>query len=295
MLAFGCAITRPEVYARCAQPGIARVREPDSAVLELQSGGTLFAAYNALLEQARGLEDLEALVLLHQDTEIVSEDFCEQVRATLADPDVGLAGCAGAVGVSSIAWWEASETLASFKQLFEEHGGGEVEAFSWTWEKAPPYARLGDVETLDGFLLILSPWAVRELSFDESLGQIHGYDLDFCLQVREAGKRVVTTDVRAIHHHALEPFSDTEQWKAAHVAVAEKWENRSPGLYQPPGSWRERALRAEAVAAGARMYQLAEQLDRQARLRELDRAISETTGSISWKLTAPLRLRRRRA
>jgi GT2 family glycosyltransferase len=269
--------------------------EPDSQVLEHRSGGTLFAAYNALLERARALEDLEALVLLHQDTEIVSEDFNAKVRAALADSEVGVAGCAGAVGVSSIAWWEASATLANFKQTFEENGGGEVLAFSWTWEDAPPYARLGEVETLDGFLLVLSPWAVRELSFDESLGQIHGYDLDFCLQVRAAGRRVVTVDVRAIHHHALEPFSDPEEWKAAHVAVAEKWAGRSPGLYQPPASWRERALRAEAQAAAARLVEHAEGLDKQARLRELERAITETTGSVSWKLAAPLRAARGRS
>src|SRR4051794_19594577 len=106
MLAFGCAITRRDIYARCAQRGIERVREPDSVVLELPSASTLFSAYNALLDQAAALEGLEALVLVHQDAEIVSEDFCAQARRALADPQVGVAGCAGAIGVHSIAWWE---------------------------------------------------------------------------------------------------------------------------------------------------------------------------------------------
>ena len=78
-------------------------------------------------------------------------------------------------------------TLASFVNRYEEHGGGDLPAFSWAWDEAPPYAHIGEVETLDGFLLVLSPWAVRTLRFDESLGEFHGYDLDFCLQVREAG------------------------------------------------------------------------------------------------------------
>ena len=32
---------------------------------------------------------------------------------------------------------------------------------------------------------------MRNVRFDESLGALHGYDFDFCLQVREAGRKVV--------------------------------------------------------------------------------------------------------
>jgi hypothetical protein len=287
MIAFGSAITKPEVFERCARRGIARVAEPDSVVVDLPSVGSIFASYNAVLERAGELEDLEALVLLHQDAEIVSEDFCAVVRETLADPDVGVAGCAGAIGVRSIAWWEGSVTLASFLHRYEDHGGGEIPAASWTWGDAPPYVRIGEVETLDGFLMVLSPWAVRTVRFDESLGMLHGYDLDFCLQVRAAGRKVVTADFRAIHHHALEPFSDAEEWIAAHMAIAEKWEGR--GLEPHPGDWRERALRAEAEAQAARAADFAFAREAQARIAQLEHALTETTTSLSWKLTAPLR------
>src|SRR4029077_3758738 len=118
--------------------------------------------------------------------------------------------------------WGGSADCASSLRRYEEHGGGEWPAFSWAWTDAPPYARTGEVDTLDGFLLALSPWAVRELRFDESLGQLHGYDFDLCLQARAAGRKVVTADFRAIHHHALEPFSDAEDWIAAHMGVAAK-------------------------------------------------------------------------
>ena len=118
---------------------------------------------------------------------------------------------------------------------------------------APPYARLGEVDTLDGFLIVLSPWAVENLRFDEDLGQFHGYDFDFCLQVRAAGRKAVTADFRAIHHHALEPFDDPEPWIAAHVRLAEKWEDRIPGVGTGPGTWEERALRAEAERDVARV------------------------------------------
>ena len=38
-------------------------------------------------------------------------------------------------------------------------------------------------------MIVLSPWAVRNLSFDERVAGRHGYDVDICLQARAAGKR----------------------------------------------------------------------------------------------------------
>src|SRR5687768_13667133 len=108
MIAFGSAITKPEVYRLCAEPGVRRAAEADSELDALPATGTVFSSYNALLDRAAGREDLEALVLVHQDAEIVDADFCAKARAALADPAVGIAGCVGAVGVRSIAWWDGS-------------------------------------------------------------------------------------------------------------------------------------------------------------------------------------------
>jgi hypothetical protein len=130
---------------------------------------------------------------------------------------------------------------------------------------------------------------VRNLRFDESLGRLHGYDVDFCLQARAAGRKVVTADFRAIHNHSLEPFSDPEEWMAAHERVAEKWDGRIAGFGTAPGSWKERALRAEAERDAARVIGYSNALDSEAQVRELERALAETTGSISWRVTAPLR------
>jgi Glycosyltransferase like family len=289
MIAFGTAITKPEVFRRCAEPGIRRAAEPDSEVLALPATGSIFHSYNALLDRAAMHADLEALVLVHQDAEIVDADLCDKARDALADPAVAAVGCVGAIGVRSIAWWEASVTLASFINRYEEHGGGDLHSFSWAWDDAPPYAHTGEVETLDGFLLVLSPWAVRSIRFDETLGEFHGYDLDFCLQVREAGRKVVTADFRAIHHRPLEMIPDPERWIAAHVAVAEKWDGRMPGIGTAPGSWRERALRAEAERDVARAIAYTAMREQQARTREAERALAETRESLSWRITAPFR------
>jgi len=289
MIAFGTSITKPEVFRRSAEPGIRRAAEPGSQVLAGPATGSIFHSYNAILDRAAQLEDLEALVLVHQDTELVDADLCAKVRDALADPLVGIVGCVGAIGVRSIAWWEASVTLASFINRYEEHGGGDLHSFSWAWDDAPPYAHTGEVETLDGFLLVLSPWAVREIRFDEGLGDFHGYDLDFCLQVREAGRKVVTADLRAIHHRPLQMGPDPERWVTAHVAVAEKWDGRMPGIGTGPGSWRERALRAEAERDLALAIVHWKALEETARTAAARHAIAETRGSLSWRLTAPLR------
>ena len=293
MIAFGCPITVPEIHERFAKPGIDAVAEPRAPVFAYRATSSIFRSYNLILDQASEVEDLEALVLVHQDTELVDPAFCDTVRRTFADPDVAVAGCIGAVGVRSIAWWEGSVTWASFIHRYHELGGGDLPGFAWTAEDRPPFARTGEVDVVDGFLLVLSPWAVRTLRFDESLGELHGYDVDFCLQARAAGRKVVTADFRAIHHHSLELVSDPPGWVEAHIAVAEKWDGKIPGATVLDQDWRAIARRATAEAEAARAAAVSKQLQYEAREREFQRAFDETQHSISWRITLPLRLANR--
>src|SRR5205823_3902500 len=140
--------------------------------------GSIFRNYNLLIDQVIDRDDLEALVLVHQDSEIIDANFCERLREPLRDPDVAIVGCAGARGVRSIAWWEGSVQWASFEHRFAELGGGRIPGPTWHRDDLPVYGRLGEVETIDGFVICMSPWAVRNLRFDEGLGQFHGYDFD---------------------------------------------------------------------------------------------------------------------
>lgn len=288
MIAFGCSITKPEIYRSCAQPGLELAAEPDSEIVAVPAVGSIFASYNALLDRFADHQSLEALVLVHQDAEIVDREFSRTIRQAFSDPSVGLVGCVGAVGVRSIAWWEASVTCASFVNRYQEHGGGDLESFSWNWDEAPAYARTGEVETLDGFVLALSPWVVANIRFDESIGRFHGYDLDFCLQVRQAGRRVMTTGFRAIHHRPLEMVPDPEEWIDAHVKVAEKWDGQM-GIGAGLGTWKERARRAEAEADAALLLAHQNALELSARAHELERELTVTTDSVSWRVTRPLR------
>jgi hypothetical protein len=297
MIAFGSAITAPEAYERWAQPGIEAAAEPGARVFALRATTSIFRSYNMILDQAAACADLEALVLVHQDTEIVDRDLCAKVRRTLADPDVGVAGCIGATGVRSIAWWEGSVSWASFIHRYGELGGGDLPGFAWPTGDPPPFARTGEVDVVDGFLLVLSPWVVRNVRFDESLGSLHGYDVDFCLQVRSAGRKVVTADLRAIHNHSLELVGDPQGWVEAHMLVAEKWDGRLPHGDHAGADWKQRARRAEAEAEVARAAAVSKQLQYDARERQHVRAVDEMRESVGGRMTEPLRrvnqLRRR--
>lgn len=284
MIVFGVSITDPEMYDRAAGPGIERARESDSVVLPISAAGSIYRSYNLLLEKAAAMDGVEALVLVHQDAEIDDPEFCAKLRAAMADPDVGVVGCVGAMDVRSIAWWDGSVTWACLTHRYSEFGGGDVVSFSWKGQPRPAYATTGEVDTVDGFMMALSPWVVQNLRFDESLGQLHGYDFDFCLQVREAGKKVVTAELFMIHHHSLDLVSNPETWVEAHMRIAEKWEERMPkvGDEGRGPDWKQRARRAEAEAAAARAIMYAEQL----KFGALERQVYN---SISWRLTQPLR------
>ena len=295
MIAFGCSITSPDVYRDACEKGFALASEPDSTVLANAAAGSLMRSYNLIMNKVAEMDDVEALVLCHQDAELTSPDFCSIIRETLKDPEVGVIGCVGALDVRNIAWWEGSVTWGSFTHRYKEYGGGQIDAFTFTEDNHPGYARTGEVDTLDGFILVMSPWAIQNMRFDESLGQLHGYDYDFCLQVREAGRKVVTADFKAVHHHSLDLVTDEFVWIEAHKRVAEKWLGRMPGVGLPnwgaaDDDWKGRALQAEAEAGAERLTRVSIQMKAEAQARRHKQEMEEMTHSTSWRYTRPLRV-----
>ncbi len=186
MIAYAACIGDAEKYERICLPGLGRVAGPDDLLIEAEDPASIFAAYNEVLDAVRDRDDLEFLVLLHEDTEIVDTDFPALVRAALADDDVAVVGAIGARAIPGLAWWEGE----CFGRVVEsrgliDHGGGTH-----------------DVDTVDGLLMALSPWAVRNLRFDEEgFAGFDAYDADLCAQARAAGRRVVVTDLPVVHRH----------------------------------------------------------------------------------------------
>ena len=294
MIAFASAITEEETYRAYAARGFELAAEDDTEIIARLAVGSIFRSSNMLLDWAKEHHDLEALVILHQDAEIVDDDFCAKVREALADPDVALVGCAGAIGVRSIAWWEGAVTWASFTHRFNDFGGGEIPGLSWAPGAVPEYAETGQVDTIDGFVMAFSPWAIDNLRFDESIGGVlHGYDFDICMQANAAGKKVVTAPMRVIHHHSLNLLSEAEGWIAAHMKLTEKWQDRLPVISD---DWRVRARRAEAELSATRLTAGAGRIMWELRLAQLEERIEELEErnleietSTSWRITYPLR------
>jgi len=289
MIAFGCSILSPETYARFAERGIQLAAEPDSEVFARAAAGSVARTYNLILDEAGAHDDLEALVLVHQDAEIVDSDFCTKLRDVLADDDVAVTGCVGALGATSIAWWEASATWDAFVRCYPEFGDGEPPVLSWNGRELPPTAPLGEVDTLDGFVLALSPWAVRGLRFDESLDSLYGYDFDLCMQARGAGRKVVAAELGVTHHHELILVTKPEEWMEAHMRVGQKWDGHMPAGRESEPDWKLRARTAEAEAGVAKLAGASKLLQAYARAGEDERDMQAVTSTASWRLTEPLR------
>jgi len=79
MIAFAACVGTPAKLAACAAPGLARAMEADSVFAELTSSRSIHEAYNEALAHFSAADGLEALVLLHEDTELLDGDFCARV------------------------------------------------------------------------------------------------------------------------------------------------------------------------------------------------------------------------
>ncbi|MCC6831580.1 MAG: methyltransferase domain-containing protein [Thermoleophilia bacterium] len=247
MLAFGVCIGSQERFDRVCRAGLTAVAEPDSPIITTTHETSIFAAYNEILDAAATIEGLEALVLLHDDVEITDPAFPAKVRAALAaQPDVGVVGVIGASGVTNLRWWDAPHR---FGRVAETRG--EI-----AFRPAP-----ATVDSVDGLCMILAPEVVREIRFDtETYTGFHGYDIDYCFEVRRSGRRVVVADI-AVSHHAVGGYKDEAAFDRAEARWTAKW---TPALVTaevataeaaatataPPPAPTPAPSRDEAVAAG---------------------------------------------
>ena len=272
------------MYERCARPGIERAAESDSQILAHAAAGSVARSYNLLLDTASQFDELEAVVLLHEDAEILQDDFCTRLRELLTDPSVMVVGSVGASGVHDMAWWDGELRCNSAPYRYPGPADGGELLFAGKPGSVPHLQ--GEVDSVYGVLLALSPWAARNLRFDESIGMLHGYDYDLCRQARGHGGKVVAADLRVAHHHPLDLVKDIEIWVGAHMRAAELWDESGELSDQ---RWRARARRAEASAAAARLLAASKLLHADATNRQHELELQSVRGSVSWRLTEPLR------
>jgi hypothetical protein len=214
VIAFGCATTDEQEFRAHAAPSIERVSETGSLLMRRHGYTSIHEPYNEMLAEAAEDDDLEAVVLLHQDVSIDDEHFLPKVRGMLAaSSETAVLGVAGSRAPRGLAWWEG-----------ECHGRFESPALTPTGSRTTYSRGVHEVDSVDGMLLVLSSWAARELRFDGDLsGPLDGYDMDICLQARARGRRVVTGEFDVSHYTTYDRFFDRRRWVRASVALQRKW------------------------------------------------------------------------
>ncbi|MCW3013519.1 MAG: strF [Solirubrobacterales bacterium] len=210
---FASCVGTPETYRACALPGLRTVAEPDSLIIEATADrGSIFTAYDEILAAVAAIDDVEALVLLHEDVELLDPRFCATVRARLADERVAVIGAIGATGVTSLAWWEGQ-------------GAGHVVESRGTIDFGRHPC---PVDTVDGLLMVLSPWAIATLRYgDGHPAGFHGYDAELCFAARAAGREVWVQPL-ALIHHTKGGYGDAEAYRRADAAFRARWITAAP-------------------------------------------------------------------
>lgn len=216
MIAFGTAVTDRHTYEAVALPGIRRAGESDTAILARFDEDSIQAPYNSMLAEAREIDGLEAIVLVHQDLELLDDTLAPRLREAFAsDPRVGVVGSYGCRGLPLRAWRDPERLFGtattSFVDIRYSTGAHEV-------------------DTVDGSLLAIAPWVARTIRFDEGLARdFHGYDIDFCQRVRAAGGLVVCVDV-PYRHRMARLWADEQALRRALATIAHRWD---PALRPP--------------------------------------------------------------
>lgn len=209
MIYFGTCAGHPDKLVSVCRPGLTRSMQEGYVHLTPASNGVeIFSVYSQIMREAVAA-DAECLVLMHDDLEFQDPELAAKLRAAFEDPTVAIVGLIGAKNVRNLRWWQGDR-----KGRVEDKGYG----LHWF-----PYTD-PEVDSVDGMMVALSPWAMRNLTLDGTgYGGYHGYDADLCFQARAKGKRVVVADIKAFHHSKggfTQGLDDAEavfqkRWRAA--------------------------------------------------------------------------------
>ena len=202
-IVYGCVTNSRERLERYVTP-----RVGDRSLIVLWNQTSLAHAYNCIIGACM-FHDIDALILVHDDLELIDPNTEEKFLTALSMPDAGIVGVAGGYDVTGLAWWNGQTV-------------GHQLTDSGMLDFGP---REGDVQSLEGSVMALGPWALDHLCFDEdAFTGFHGYD-DIGMTVRQHGKRVIVADIDT-HHHTTLGFTSIESeqaWLAADQRFREKW------------------------------------------------------------------------
>lgn len=201
VVAYGTCVGSWDKFNRWVVP-----RVGDRPLLGLAGQHSIATAYNSILDAYRG-RHLDALVLLHDDLEILTPDAEKIFLEALEDNSVGLVGVAGS-DLKSMHWWNG-------RTLGHQQTDSGLLDFGERW---------GNALMLEGSILVLSPVVIENLRFDTRYPGFLGYD-DVCLTVWTWGFRSVVVDVDTHHHSTVGIKSEAvrRDWERTERLFNQKW------------------------------------------------------------------------
>lgn len=191
--------------------GVPSTKDLGQLVITREDNECLFRSIPEMIARADACsaQPLEGYILIHEDTEVRDPNVAHKLRYAFKDPEIGVVGTYGATGVTGLDWW-----------LGTQKGRYPV-----------PAARYGDggdrtVDCVDGHFMAISPWCAHNVAYDaENFYGFHGYDVDYCFEVRKAGKLVVVADIDVWHHTpgGYGAPGGRPKWDWANGVFKEKW------------------------------------------------------------------------
>ncbi len=167
----------------------------------------------------------EYLLFLHDDTEIITNDWIEGLLEHAIRKDVGAVGAKLYYPDGRI---QHAGLILGIKGLYGYHHRGFPKESDGYWGRLQIIQNLSAVSAA---CLMISKEKFHELNgFDEEYYS-SAYDVDFCLRLCESGFRVVWTPYVELYHHEseVEPMEDKNRFK-------EKWQeilNKGDPYYSP--------------------------------------------------------------
>lgn len=159
----------------------------------------LFSAYDAAIRQSRA----EILVCCHQDILIHTNNWGQWLRECFEqNPELGLIGVAGGSAHSRApgGWETAAPLCHRLIHILQHNEAGECFLDSTLDEKQDVYPAV----VLDGVFLAFRHNVFDTCSFlRNDLHGFHGYDLDICLQLNQAGWALAVTPRILLEHFSL--------------------------------------------------------------------------------------------
>lgn len=224
MLVLGTCTRAVGAEAETLRSRLAASVQPGLDQILIRAGSGLCSVYNQILESASEQADCEAVVLLHDDTYILDPNFRAKILSAFrSDPSLGIVGVVGASRIPSLAWWESA---AKVGEVYESRGFIDFGS------------PRGPVDVVDGLLMVLGRNVFTRIRFDErTFPGFHGYDIDYCLQVRAAGFscRVIPMEIL---HKTKGGLGNQDEFLRASLAMAAKWARSKAAAGHPPGAER---------------------------------------------------------